>query len=127
MAITHVWSREGMTFHYQGDPEPGIWIEQSGGRYYLKTISSNDMSEAPNMGGEAVCVDIVGDAPGSWTDAVASNLRVCNGSVTRGWFSGIFGDFNGSTSTGISLQNDLSGGAELNSTGGKSVFFDCVW
>jgi hypothetical protein len=124
--VNYLWSRAGMTFHYQGDSAPGLHVTQAGdGRFYLQTWSSDDAGEASNMGGTVTCVDIAGDAPGSWSGA---NHRVCAGSVTRGFFTGIFGDFNGSLSNGVIITNDLAnGGASVAAASGKTAEFDCVW
>lgn len=126
--LTDIWSRAGMTFHYQGDSTPGLHVTKNAGdgRYYLQMWSSNDAAEPANMGGTVTCVDIAGDAPGSWTGSV-SELHVCSGSVTRGFLTGVFGDFNGSTSDGVWMTNDLNGGASVSTTNGKTAEFDCVW
>ncbi|GEN10063.1 hypothetical protein SAMN05443572_10732 [Myxococcus fulvus] len=136
--ITSIWSRAGMTFHYQGDSKPGLLVSKqtiyppNGGASYdawvLKGWSSDDASEPANMGGTAHCVDFPGGgvADGSWEGN--ATVPMCNGASTVGLLRGVFGDFTGGYEDGVTLtKNDATGWTDLKVTNGKTGYVSCVW
>lgn len=135
--LTSVWSRNGMTFHYDGDSKPGLMISKqtiypSGGTPYdawvLKGWTSNDASEPANAGGTAYCVDFPGGgaADGSWEGS--ATVPMCNGPSTVGLLRGVFGDFTGGYNDGVTLtKNPDTGWTDLKVTNGKAGHVTCVW
>jgi len=136
--LTSIWSRAGMTFHNSGDSRPGLLISKQtifpgGGApsydaWVLKGWTSNDASEPANGGGTAHCVDFPGGgvADGAWDGN--STTPMCNGPSTVGLLRGIFGDFTGGYSDGVSLiKNAGTGWTDLKVTNNKAGYVSCVW
>ena len=132
--LTSVWSRAGMTFHYNGDGAPAIRITKEGTPpiWVMRGWTSDDPSEPPNAGAEAYCVDFPG--AGAADGSLGGNERrpMCDGpksgSVTVGFLTGVSGDFNGGWSNGgVELIMDTATGkTDLKVTGGKAGYVSCV-